>query len=98
MRRLLVLTAALMATVSLCMAGEWVGYVSDKKCAKPDEGHAECARNCVKDGEPIVFVNDIDKKVYEIENPDAVKDHVGHKVVLTGKADGDRIHVDSVKM
>ena len=85
-------------TASLCTASEWVGYLSDKKCAKPDEGHAKCAQNCVKSGEPIVFVDDIDKKVYDIKNPEVVKDHVGHKVVLTGKADGDRIHVDSVKM
>ena len=98
MKRLLVVMAALMMTAGLCMAEEWVGYVSDKKCAKPAESHAECARNCVKDGQPIVFVNDLDKKVYDIHNPDAVKDHVGHKVTLTGKADGDSIHVNSVKM
>ena len=87
-----------MMTAPLCMAAEWIGYLSDRKCAKPDEGHAECARKCVKNGEPIVFVNDVDKKVYEIENPESVKDHVGHKVVLTGKAEADRIRVDSVKM
>ena len=46
----------------------------------------------------IVFVDDSDKKVYKVHNQDAVKDHVGHKVTIAGKVDGDSIHVDSVKM
>ena len=37
-------------------------------------------------------------KVYKIDDADKVKDHFGHKVVITGKADGDTLKVDSVKM
>lgn len=101
MRRLLTLTAMMMMTAGLCLAGEYVGYLSDLKCAnagKAGEGHEKCAQGCVKGGQPIAFVNEADKKVYTVHNQDAVKDHVGHKVTITGKLDGESIHVDSVKM
>ena len=81
---------------------ELVGWLADEACAKKgkaaSEGHAGCAKSCVNNGQPIVFVNDADKKVYKVDNQDAVKDHVGHKVTIAGKVDGDSIRVDSVKM
>ena len=81
---------------------ELVGWLADEACANKgnaaSEGHAGCAKNCVNNGQPIVFVDDSDKKVYKVHNQDAVKDHVGHKVTIAGKVDGDSIHVDSVKM
>ena len=43
-------------------------------------------------------MDDSDKKVYKVDNQDAVKDHVGHKVTIAGTVDGDSINVDSVKM
>ena len=79
-----------------------VGWLADEACANKgngaSEGHAGCAKKCVDGGQAIVFVGDSDKKVYKIHNQDAVKDHVGHKVTIAGKVDGDHIHVDSVKM
>ena len=39
-----------------------------------------------------------DGKVYKINNQDAVTDHAGHKVTITGKMTDDSIHVDNVKM
>ena len=81
---------------------ELVGWLADEACANKgkaaSEGHAGCAKSCVNNGQPIVFVDDADKKVYKVANQDAVKDHVGHKVTIAGKVDGDSIHVDSVKM
>ncbi len=81
---------------------ELVGWIADAACANKgnaaSEGHAGCAKKCVDGGEPIVFVDDSDKKVYKVDNQDAVKDHVGHKVTIAGTVDGDSINVDSVKM
>jgi hypothetical protein len=37
-------------------------------------------------------------KVLKIANPDKVKDHLGHLVVVTGKLDGDTVTIESVKM
>ena len=96
MKRILALMAIMMLVSSLCMAGEYTGYLSDRKCAKADAGHAGCAKGCVGKGEPIVLVEE-GGKVYEIHNQDAVKDKVGEKVTVSGKLDGNSIHVDSVK-
>jgi len=102
MKRFFVLTAMMIMTAGLSLAGEWVGYLADAKCANAgkaaSEGHAQCAQNCVKGGEPIVFVSDSDKKVYKIANQDAVEDHVGHKVTVSGKLEGSTITVEDVTM
>jgi hypothetical protein len=92
----------LMMTAGLSFADEFVGYLADAKCAAggnaASEGHAGCAKKCVDSGQPIAFVNEADKKVYKIANQDSVAAHVGHKVTLTGKADGDSIEVEKVAM
>ncbi len=74
-------------------AAEFIGYVADEKCARagnaPSEGHAKCARSCVEAGEQIVFIEDIDKKIYKIvDGLDHVKDKVGSKVRLDAEAGG----------
>src|SRR5580692_9405721 len=90
---------------SLCavsaFAESWSGVISDSSCgAKHKAGtaaDAKCAAMCIKDkGASAVFVSD--DKVYKIDNQDAIKGHEGHKVTITGKMDGETIHVDSVKM
>jgi len=46
------------------------------------------------------FVSDGDSKTWAIENPDAVKGHEGHHVILTAQVDADKseVHVKSLKM
>ena len=46
------------------------------------------------------FVSDSDSKTWTIENPEAVKGHEGHHVVLTAQVDADKseVHVKSLKM
>jgi hypothetical protein len=46
----------------------------------------------------MVIVTDKDQKVLKVDNPDALKDHVGHHVAVTGSETADSIHVQSVKM
>jgi hypothetical protein len=88
--------AALVAmTVS---AAEFSGFISDAKCKHADEKGAACAQKCVKGGaEPVLVSGD---KVYKFEASTKAKvmEHVGHKVTITGTADGDTIKVESVKM
>ena len=99
MRKVLALIAMMMMTTGLSLAGEYSGYLSDKKCAKADAGHAGCAQGCVKKGQPVVLVEEGEGgKVYDIANADAVKDHIGHKVTITGKLDGTKLQVEKVKM
>jgi hypothetical protein len=84
------------------MAADWTGYIADTSCAKNaakagSDDHAACAAKCIKGGAAAVLVT-ADGKVYQIEDQDKVTAHAGHKVTITGKMDGDKIKVDSVKM
>lgn len=79
--------------VGVLSAAEFIGYVSDEKCARagnaPSEGHAKCSQSCVEAGESIVFINDIDKKIYKIvDGLGFVRDKVGSKVRLDAEAGG----------
>jgi hypothetical protein len=80
------------------LAGEWKGAISDSGCgAKHADGKGQkCVEGCVKKGMAPVFVTE--GKVLKIANPDKVKDHLGHMVVVSGKLDGDTVTIDSVKM
>ena len=96
MKKLSVLFA--LAAIS-AMAAEWTGYIIDKSCAtkKAMWGNVECAQNCLKRGDPAVFVTDSDGKVYQVANQEKVKEAAGKKVTITGKMDGDTITVDGLK-
>ncbi len=101
MKKLIVSTFTVAAFFAMsATAAEWQGTISDAKCGK---GHADaseksikCVQGCVKGGQaPVLVVGD---QVFKIKNADKVNDHLGHKVTVTGKLDGDTITVDSVKM
>jgi hypothetical protein len=90
-----------MASVSFASDAQTVnGWISDSKCgvkgANADQ--AECTKKCIKEGASPVVVTDKDQKILTVENPDALKEHYGHHVAVTGHIDGDKIHVESVKM
>ncbi|MFZ0322104.1 MAG: hypothetical protein WAL56_23460 [Candidatus Sulfotelmatobacter sp.] len=76
------------------------GWVSDDKCgAKGANDKAEaCTKKCLAAGAKMVIVTDKDSKVLMVDNPDVLKDHVGHHIAVTGHVMGDSIHVDSAKM
>ncbi len=74
------------------------GYVTDSKCGAKGKTNAECAKKCLEKGAKVVVVTDGNDKILTVDNPDAVTDHVGHHVAVTGEVTGDSIHVDSVKM
>jgi hypothetical protein len=101
MKKLAIATTLVLSFASVsAYAATWRGTVSDAMCGakhvNATKADQECAQKCVKGGEPAVFVSD--GKVYKIDNQDAVRDHVGHKVTLTGSMNGDTIHVDKVSM
>jgi hypothetical protein len=76
------------------------GWVSDDKCgAKGANDKAEaCTKKCLAAGAKMVIVTDKDQKVLMVDNPDTLKDHVGHHVAVTGHVMGDSIHVQSATM
>jgi len=106
MRKLLLLFLAgalilLMASVSFAADAQTVnGWVADSKCGVKgaNAGGEACTKKCIEAGAKPVVVTDKDQKVLTVENPDALKDHYGHHVAVTGHIDGDKIHIESVKM
>jgi hypothetical protein len=88
----------LMLFSTVVWAETWTGTISDSNCgakhadASPDS--AACVKKCVGDGASPVFIHD--GKVLKISNPDAVKEHLGEKVELTGDLTGDTISVTKI--
>jgi hypothetical protein len=87
-----------LASIS-AMAADYAGTIMDEKCSgnKAMRDNAACSAKCVKGGSAAVLVTD-EGKVYKIADQDKVVAHAGHKVTISGTADGDTIKVDSVKM
>jgi hypothetical protein len=101
---LLLLASALIllvASVSFASDTQTVnGWVSDSRCGVKgaNAGAEACTKKCIGAGSVPVVVTDAGQKVLTVDNPDVLKDHYGHHVAVTGHIDGDKIHVDSVKM
>ena len=101
MKKFVAGTALLLSFACMSMYGETLkGTLSDSMCGakhvNATKDDMACAQKCVKGGSPAVFI--MGDKVYKIDNQDAVKTHVGHKVTLNGSVTGDTIHVDGVTM
>ena len=52
------------------------GVVSDAKCGAANHD-ADCVKKCEEAGEPLVIVNDKDKSVMSVKNPEVLKGHEG---------------------
>ena len=76
--------------------GVWTGYISDSHCGAKgnNDGHAACAKKCIKEGYAPVFV--IGEKVYTINNPKKVSKYIGEKVTITGTITGDAVDIEKV--
>ena len=108
---LMLLAVAFLASVSIAKdkasgakSEKMSGWVTDAKCAAKDVNSAasakgaDCAKKCAEGGEKLVFVSDKNKTIYQVDNQDAVKDHAGHHVKVTGSVNNDTLHVDKVDM
>ncbi len=80
-------------------ADEWKGVISDSSCGAkhgPGKENAGCVKSCIGKGGSPVFVT-ADGKVIKIHNTDAVDaKYYGKAVTLTGKLDGDSVHVEKL--
>ena len=86
----------------------FTGEIMDSQCA--DMGshenmmkgeHAsnakECAIACVKKGGTYALYDPAAKKAYKLDNQNKAKNFAGQKVTVTGKLDGDSIHVTNIQ-
>jgi len=79
------------------------GYVSDSMCGAKHNGSAPdaaCVKKCIGGGAKPVFVDDANKTVYTIDDPDSVKGHEGHHVSVVAKMDDSAktIHISKLSM
>ena len=81
---------------SAAFAGQWTGWVTDSKCAHMGDFTGPEHVECVKNGQAVVFVNDADKKVFTVTNPDIVRSMIGQKVTINGTLKGDSIEAESI--
>ncbi len=75
------------------------GWISDSMCAAKHAGTgAACVKKCIEGGSEPVFVDEANKAVWKIDNPDTVKAFYGAHVTVTGTPNKDTksVHVDSV--
>jgi hypothetical protein len=75
------------------------GWISDSMCGAKHAGSgAACVKKCVEGGMAPVFVYEGKKAVWSIDNPDAVKGHLGDHVTITATADAAKksVHIDSI--
>lgn len=103
---LLGLAAALLFTVALASnasakARTMSGWISDSACGAKgmSAAHKDCTVKCVKEkGASYVFVSSKTKKVYAIQNQDAVTEaDLGQEVTLTGSVNSDgSVKADSI--
>lgn len=97
----LMMMVGLTAANSQTAKEKWVkGWVSDSKCGVKGTraGHEACGKKCLAAGEHVVFITEHDKKVLNVDNKDALKDLMGHRVSVKGTMDqaAGTIHVDKV--
>src|SRR6266849_6316441 len=99
---LILLAVACLASLSLAKdkpkSQKITGWVSNDSCGVKDFQDAACTKKCVDKGAKVVLVNDADKSLVSLDNPDALKDHWGHHVTITGSDNNGSFHVDKVKM
>lgn len=94
-------TAGIVAAKSQSAKAKWQkGWVSDSKCGVKGAGpgHEACGKKCLEAGEHAVFVDEHTKKVYNVDNEDAVKPLIGHRVAVHAVVDSQTgsMHIDKI--
>jgi hypothetical protein len=110
MRKAILVTLLSALAAATSFAAEMTGYISDTKCASEHskaQTAAEwihpavfetCAVQCVKEeGSTPIFLT-ADNKILKIDPASLSKamPHLGHKVAITGKVEGDTVKIESI--
>jgi uncharacterized protein YdeI (BOF family) len=100
MKKIAIVVGVLMLSTMAFAADSWTGYVTDAKCGASGKqamiSDSACVKKCMDGGEAAVLV--VDGKVVKIANQDKIKGHEGHKVIVTGKLEGDTLTIATLKM
>ena len=75
------------------------GWISDSMCGAKHAGTgAACVKKCIEGGMAPVFVDEANKAVWTIDNPDSVKGFYVDHVSVTAKADEAKksVHIEAI--
>ena len=104
MKRVLFVVVAVFALTALAAkaadSSKINGWISDSMCGAKHAGSgADCVKKCIAGGLKPVFVDEKDKAVWSIDNPEAVKDFYGDHVTVTATADASTksVHIDAIE-
>ena len=104
MRRIVVSLVAVIAFAAIASRAadstKINGWISDSMCgAKHAGSNAACVKKCIAGGMEPVFVDEAQKAVWKIDNPDAVKSFYGDHVTVSASADPDKksVHIDAIE-
>ena len=84
------------AEQSTGMSEQFTGWITDAKCAKAGHYKGESHKKCIAAGEAVVFVDEADKTIYVISNPDGVKGSIGKRVTLSATFKEDALETEAV--
>ena len=84
------------------------GWFGDENCsrsrvapdAKVGPNGQECTRKCIREGVPVVFIDEQAKALYRVDNPKAAEGIESDYVEMVGTVDdaAKTVHVDSVRV
>ena len=100
MKRIALVLVLILMVAPAMYAASWTGWITDEHCgAKGNNAeHKGCALKCAKDhGAKLVFYNNADQKIYQIDDQKLATEHVGHEVTVSGEATGDSIKVSGIE-
>jgi hypothetical protein len=93
---------AAMVVSGAATASSVSGYISDSVCGAKGAavGYADCTNKCLVKGAQTVIVVDGSQQLLTIDNPDLVKGHECHHVLVTGDVNihTNTIHVYSLRI
>ena len=95
----------LLFALSAAAQETYTGWVSDAGYARSRAAsgiytatNPDCARRCVKEGKDVVLVSEELKKVFAVDNADALTPQIGNKVrVSANSVATEKIHVNKVE-
>ena len=98
MKKLMIISFVLALLMSTVAVGQYGAPQPDNSKSSMSMKAVSVTGTISDDGK--MFVNDKDNKSWTISNPDAVKGHEGHQVMLLAQMDADKnaVHVVSLKM
>jgi hypothetical protein len=73
--------------------GQWTGFVTDTHCgaklANADHSDA-CVEKCLKNGSKVHLVDEVDQKMYDLDDYSKVKGLVGKRITVKGNLDTEK--------